>query len=246
MLPEITPEEFAAALDHVGMEVLGEAGIEQPPIDTLAIARALDIKVAWDDQQRGRARFVRLKGSRGRAARPTILLRPEPRVERRQWAVAHEIGEQVAHRVFTLLSVDPRIAPANAREMVANALAGRLLLPWAWFAADAPACAWDLSALKSIYPTASHELIARRMLELPTPVIISIFDQESLYFRRSNVPGSVPPLSAAETRCWRTVHDRNQPHETQDGVLLVQGWPVHEEGWKREILRSEVEMALVG
>jgi len=246
MLAEIPLEEFHAALDDVAMQILADAGMDRPPVDALALAETLNLQIAWDDRQRGRARLVRLQGARGRPSRPTILLRPEPRLERRHWAVAHEIGEQFAHRVFAALSVDPRIAPPSAREEVANHLAGRLLLPWAWFAADAPACDWDLAWLKATYATASHELIARRMLELPAGVIISIFDQGQLYFRRSNVPGSVPPPSSAETECWQAVHAEGAPHETYAGPQRIQGWPVHEDAWKREILRTEVEPALVG
>ena len=78
-------------------------------------------------------------------------MRPEPRLERQQWAVAHEIGEHVAYHVFAHWGVDPREAAPNARETVANNLAGRLLLPTAWFAADAAACGWDLMALKARY-----------------------------------------------------------------------------------------------
>jgi hypothetical protein len=246
MFSDITAEEYAAALDQVAEEVLSEAGIERPPVDVLAVARALNIQVAWDDTQPGRARCVRLQGFNGRPARSTVLLRPDPRPERRQWAMAHEIGEQVAYRVFATLGVDPRLTPPNARETVANQLAGRLLLPWAWFAADAPACGWDLVALKAQYRTASHELIARRMLELPPPVIVTIFDQGQLHVRLSNVPGRVPPLSADEQDLWQTVHQRNESLETSSGTQTIQGWPVHEPGWKREILRTEVELALVG
>lgn len=241
MLPEITREELSAGMDAVAMEVLDEAGIDRPPVDVLLIARRLGITVALDDRQRGRARYVRLRGTRGRASRPTILLRPEPRDERRQWAVAHEIGEHVAHRVFAQLLVDPREAPPNAREEVASHLAGRLLLPDAWFAADASASGYDLLALKSTYPTASHELIARRMLDLQSSVIITIFDHGRLYFRRTNVPGQVPPPSPAELACWQTAHAENRPHRSDDGPQPIQAWPVHEPGWKREILRREVE-----
>ncbi len=148
MLSDLTAEEYAAALDEVALETLCEAGVDRPPVDALAVAHKFDIRVAWDEAQPGRARCVRLQGFNGRPPRSTILLRPEPRPERRQWAVAHEIGEQLAHRVFAALAVDPRVAPANARETVANHLAARLLLPWAWFAADAPACGWDLLSLK--------------------------------------------------------------------------------------------------
>jgi hypothetical protein len=180
-------------------------------------------------------------GIRGRKPRPTILLRPEPRGERRQWAVAHEIGEHVAHRVFAQLLIDPREALPNAREEVASHLAGRLLLPAPWFSADATASRWDLFTLKSTYPTASHELIARRMLDLESPVIITIFDHGQLYFCRTNVPGQVPAPSDAELACWQTAHDQNLPHRSDDGPQPIQAWPVHEPGWKREILRREVE-----
>jgi len=241
MLCEITREELSAGLDTVAMEVLRGAGIERPPVDAIALARRLGVTVAWDDRQRGRARYVRLRGTKGRGPRPTILLRPEPRRERRQWAVAHEISEHVAHRVFALLLIDPREAAPNARERVAVHLASRLLLPGLWFAVDAPACNWDLLELKSRYATASHELIARRMLDFSPPVIITIFDHGELYFRRSNVPGQVPPPSPAEMASWESVHADNRPHRSVEGVRAIQGWPVHEPGWKREILRTEVE-----
>jgi hypothetical protein len=124
---------------------------------------------------------------------------------------------------------------------VANQLAGRLLLPSVWFALDSPASGWDLLALKRRYATASHELIARRMLECGPPVIITIFDQRAMHFRRSNLPGRVPPPSPAEMACWRAVHDGNRPHAAAAGLCAIQGWPVHEDGWRREILRAEVD-----
>ena len=240
MFPELTREELATGLDRVAEEILAEAGVRSPPVDALAIARMLGITVALDDRQEGRARYVRL-GDRlsGRPA-ATILLRPEPRHERRHWAVAHEIGEHAAHRVFARWGADPREA-VNAREQVANCLAGRLLLPTQWFAADGAACQWDLFALKARYSTASHELIARRMLECRPAVVISIFDQQRLSFRRSNVSGRVPPPSRAEIECWNGVRERRGPLRTRQGSSRVQGWPLHEEGWQREILRMEVE-----
>ncbi|MHC4177854.1 MAG: hypothetical protein ACYSWU_10125, partial [Planctomycetota bacterium] len=110
-----------------------------------------------------------------------------------------------------------------------------------WFAADGSNCGWDLLRLKARYATASHELIARRMLECRPPVIVTIFDQGRLHFRRSNLPGRVPPPSSNEIDCRQSVHDGNRPVQTCEGLRTIQGWPVHEEGWKREILRAEVE-----
>ena len=242
MLPEITREEFSAALDRVAEETLDAAGVNRPPVDALALARAVGLTVVLDQRQRGRARYVRLGGARGRCFQAAILLRPEPRRERRQWAVAHEIGEHLAHCVFLALGADPRETTARAREEVACQLAGRLLLPGRWFAEDARNCAWDLPAIKAGYATASHELIARRMLDLAWPVVITVFDQGHLSWRRSNVPGRVPPLCPAERDCRQAAHEENLPQEAFNALSRIQAWPVHEDGWKREILRTELRL----
>lgn len=241
MFTGLTREELAAGLDAVAAAVLEEARIAGPPVDVFAVAARLGIAVATDDHQQGRARYVRLGHARPLQPRATVLLAPEPRPERRHWALAHEIGEHVAHRAFARLGIDPREVAPRAREQVANSLAGRLLVPGGWLAADGADCDWDLLELKARYGTASHELLARRMLECRPPVIISIFDQGRLGFRRSNVPGRVPPLGPAEAECWQTVHRLGVSQRASEGTRTISGWPVHEPQWKREILRSEVE-----
>jgi len=240
MLCELTVEETSAALDETVERLLAEACVYGPPVDALAMAGALGITVAADDRQASRARYVRLGGYRSPHPKATILLRDDPRRERRHWAVAHEIGEHSAHRVFAALGVDPRETTPNARESVANQLAGRLLLPGEWFRADGEAFGWDLFRLKSRYTTASHELIARRMLECPPAVIISIFDQGSLYFRRGNVSTRVPPPSPEELICQQTTHRENRVFHANQGLHTIQAWPIHEADWCREILRTEV------
>ena len=120
MFPELTREELAAGLDRVVAEILEKTSVQKPPVDVMAVARTLAIAVALDDRQDGRARFVRLGDRWSGCSRATILLRPEPRFERRHWAVAHEIGEHVAHRVFAQWGADPVETAANAREQVAN------------------------------------------------------------------------------------------------------------------------------
>jgi hypothetical protein len=240
MIAELTCEELSGGLDRVVEEVLEKAGVGRPPVDAMAVARALGIEVAWDDGQQGRARYVRLgEGSLG-DSRAAILLRPDPRSERRQWAVAHEIGEHVAYRVFALWGADPRVAAAGARERTANWLASRLLLPTSWFEADGDTLDWDLLALKGRYPTASHELIARRMVDCRPAVVISIFDQGRLQFRRSNIAGRVPPPTRAEIACQSAVHVHGCPSDARHGPSMIRGWPIHEGDWKREILRMEV------
>ena len=116
MLPEMTQEELSAGMDAVVMDVLDQVRIHRPPVDAMAVARGLGITVAIDARQQGRARYLRLAQARGRRPRATVLLRPEPRCERLQWALAHEIGEHVACRVFAALGMDPRETGPEARE----------------------------------------------------------------------------------------------------------------------------------
>ncbi len=243
MLPEITKHDLDAALEDVSTAVLSDARVFQPPVNAFTVAATLGIDVVHDREQPGRARFVQLSGGPrcSESGGGTIFLRPEPRRERRQWAVAHEIGERWAHRVFRILGVDPLEAPPHTREHVANLLAGRLLLPQTWFAADAAACGWDLFHLKSRYETASHELIARRMLDCGPRVIISIFDQGQLSMRRSNVTGRVPPPTRLEQECWQQAHRHGLPHHIGFALSEIRAWPVHETNWKREILRTSAE-----
>lgn len=240
MNPEIPPEELAEVLDEVAMEVLSRAGTDGPPVNSLGVARALGMSLAWDQQQPGRARLVRTSGFATSRSKTSILLRPEPRQERRQWAVAHEIGEQNAVHVFLQLGIDPRTAPPDARETIANLLAGRLLLPSGWFRSVGIEVEWDLLELKARFSTASHEMIARRMLDFDQLTIITIFDQDQVTFRRGNLPAGLPPLSDGEADCQHRSHTSGKPSRSTEDGRIIDSWPVHEEIWLREIVRVSI------
>jgi hypothetical protein len=238
MLLEITAEEFSAALDAVAEETLGLAGICEPPVDALTVAGRLGIAVAWDERQEGRGRYVRLGNQGIGASRPAILLRPDGRQEREHWAVAHEIGEHTAHRIFETLSVDPAEAPVGAREVVANRLASRLLLPTRWLVDEVVNCGWDLFELKQRFASASHELIARRMLEFSPPIIVTIYDEGAITFRRSNLAGRPPAPSPCERECREEAHRCGWAVHAEDGPTRIDAWPVHEPDWRREVVRT--------
>jgi hypothetical protein len=176
--------------------------------------------------------------------RGTIVVGEAERPERQQWAVAHEIGESVAYRVFQRLGVAYNEALPTDRETIANRMASCLLLPRRWFAADGREFDWDLIALKDRYITASHELIARRMLEMRPPIVITVCDHGRVHWRRSNVTARPPCLLPEEKAIWRESHDSGLPNEgtldPETGLELVRCWAIHEPGWKREILRSEI------
>ena len=235
MVGDLASIELARVVDEVCLGVIRSAGIVRPPVNALSVAESLGLTVAWDERQRGRARLIgsNLAGSR----RGMILLRPDPRQERRQWAVAHEIGEHLAGHVFDRLGTPvDEVRPAE-RESVANLLSGRVLIPTVWFAKDAARCSWDLATLKQRYETASHELIARRMLEFAVPILITVFDQGQVTFRRGNTLRKSPPLCPDEICAQQRAQDTGAA-VVQHGEVAVHAWPVHEAHWKREILRT--------
>ncbi len=187
----------------------------------------------------------RRQPQRGRAQRAggrrQIYLRPEPTEERHQWTVAHEIGEHFKPGLLQRLGVSPEATRAMAGESLANLFAHRLLVPQSWLAADAPDLDHDLLRLKERYRTASHEVIALRLLDLSEPCVITIVDNDHVHRRRSNAWRVRKVLEPAEAKCQRVVNRRGEPHVIREGRWSVWGWPVHQADWKREILRSVYE-----
>ncbi len=236
-------ESWADALDEVVEELLSLAPWREPPIDALILARDhLGLQVCLDAGMKNRGRAQR--GQHGRF----IFIRPEEHEERRQWAVAHEIGEHWRSRLLQKLGLKPGDLLPQTMEELANRFASRLLVPSRWLAGIGAETGWDLIALKQRFATASHEVIAWRTLELPTPSIVSIIDQGRLSQRRSNSWPAPRTLTPIETRCQRVVHERGEPFVLVEMGWQVQGWPIHQPSWKREILRStwEAEDFLLG
>jgi predicted transcriptional regulator len=223
---------FALAIDDYVARLLARAGIGRPPVDSIRLARRLEIEVLFDASQEPRGRQTRLAG------RSAIFIRPDDRPERRQWAVAHELGETLAHELFHESGVDVAEMSPESREQGANLAASRLLLPSEWFRVDAERSGGDLLSLKRRYETASHELIAFRLLDLPQPAVITVFDQGRQTRRKGNGPFRVPPLDRTEEECWLEVRRFGRAHESARDGRRIQGWPIHEPGWQREILRT--------
>ena len=245
MFADIPYEEWSNAFEHTVDELLWEAGIGEPPVDAFLVAMRLGLIVTEDLALESRARMVRLdQGESHEPAQPAtaIVLGEEQRFERRQFAVAHELGEFAAMRVFDRLAVDPRHAPYGTREQVANVLAARLLLPARWFRKHALACDWDLPLLKDTFWTASHELIARRMLDMSPPVVITVFDQGHQTWRRSNFRPHIGGLLEVEHRCWQQCYQTSEgTRGEQPPGTFVRCWPIHEPDWRREIIRTDFE-----
>ena len=234
MIADVAPQEWTAALDAAVEEMFSTASVIGPPVDAIEIALRLRIEVILDHAQQPRGRQSRFD------ERPTIFVRPEERPERLQWAVAHELGETMAHRIFRDLEITADDLQPQDREEIANRFATRLLLPQRWFLATAREHDGNLLALKNTFRTASHELIAWRLLDLPVPTIITLFDQGRLTRRRGNSAQKPPRLQPLEHWCWQQATEHGEPCLIRQSGLALQAWPVHEGAWRREFVRTRI------
>jgi Zn-dependent peptidase ImmA (M78 family) len=236
MLDDLAREEVTAGIDHAVDELLVHAGIETPPVDAIALAQGhLGMVICLDRRQPQRGRAQRS------GAAKQIFLRPEPTEERHQWTVAHEIGEHLKPALLQQIGVEPEQTRAMAGESLANLFAYRLLVPHCWFKDDADLLDYDVLKLKERYRTASHEVVAWRLLDLAEPCIITILDNDHIHRRRSNAWRVRRHLEPPEQKCQQYVHYYSRPRFVQEDNWTVQGWPVHQADWKREILRSIIE-----
>jgi hypothetical protein len=203
-----------------------------PPVDAAALARHLGLVIDLERSPRGRGRRQ-------------ILVRPEPTEERRQAMIAHEIGQHFKPQLLRRLGIAPGEKVGLTGESLPNLFAQRLLVPTPWLAEEARASDHDLLALKARFPSAGHEMIAWRLLDLPGPCVITIVDNDEVQRRRGNAWRAPRHLSPVERECQRYVHHYSRPQVVDRAGWRVQGWPIHEADWKREVLRSVVEEELL-
>jgi len=229
--------QIAIELDEFCRLTLERAQFQDRPHDIFVLAERLGMEIVVDHKESQRARCVRLQ--RGTRSRWLLVLQRDARRERLQWAAAHELGETLVADAAIKLGWDIDDIQPKVREWLANEIAKRLLLPFPQFVTDGTNLGWDLLRLKGLYPNVSHEVIARRMLDAPFPVIITVFDNGSLSWRKSNSPVVLPPLSEHERTCWLAAYDSQQMTQYEDTVESIACWPIHEEGWRREIMRTQ-------
>ncbi|MEZ6047293.1 MAG: ImmA/IrrE family metallo-endopeptidase [Planctomycetaceae bacterium] len=223
--------EIFNSLDQVVNDLLEQAEIIAPPVNSFQIARELGWEIVLNEEQCERGRYKRIQNQ------PTIFLKPDDRPERVHWALAHELGETLSDRWKEWIEEqDTGSSSSSPRESLANLFATRLLLPECWFSNEAVRLEGDLTALKESFSTASYQLIAYRLLDVESPLMVTIFDQGKPTSRRCNWTHSPPPLQAAEKACWEKTHSENRYHSAKTSELQLDCWPVQEPDWKREIL----------
>ena len=167
------------------------------------------------------------------------MIAPDDRDERMCFATAHEIGEQHVANLCDRLGMSFTECSEQMREDLSNRIASRLLVPNPWFRESALETEFDLFDLKRVFPFASHQVISWRMLDVETPTIITIFDNGQRYSRKANFSGR-HEMQSLEQSAWKTCQRQAEPIDVNQGSLRVQAWPIHEPGWKREIVRTTV------
>ena len=116
MLDDLPREDVVATVDRMVEELLRSASIREPPVDAIMLAQGhLGMVICLDKRQAQRGRAQRAAGKK------QIYLRPEPREERHQWTVAHEIGEHFKSDLLKRLGVSPEQTRAMAGEAEAVA-----------------------------------------------------------------------------------------------------------------------------
>jgi hypothetical protein len=236
MTDELPAEELSAALDAVVADLLAAAGVGGPPVDALALAeRHLGFVVR---RQPGGRRSRRRAGEA-----VTVMVDPDAAPEAQEWAAASAIGKHLAPDAVRRLGLDPDAARGAG---LGTRLAGRVLVPTAWFAADAAACDYDLLSLKQRYATASYELLAERWLDLPDPCVVTFLDDGRVTRRRGNARRVTKRPAPVEERCGRLVTSSGRPRTIVLGGWSVNGWPVPTPHGPRVILRSTVDEDALG
>jgi hypothetical protein len=222
------------AIDAVVSELLQELDCSEPPVDAVDSLKRLGMEVALDSSQTSRGRQKSLAG------RKAVFLKPDPRPERFQWSAAHELGEICAWRIFDRLDAFDFEPTPRLREQIANQFASRFLLPERWFRRDALSLENHLFELKSRYATASHELIARRLLDYEPQKILTIIDGSQITTRIGTTGDRIQEMIPAEKVCWEEVRVTGLPRRIEVDSLAIDVWPIHEADWKREIVLTSL------
>ena len=220
-----TREEIHDAVDRAVRELLDDTGILEPPIDVARLVRHLGL-------------CPDAAPKRGRAG---VVAKGEESASSKAWLAAHAIGQHFRPDLVRELGLDPEQPRALSGESLPNVFADRLLVPTKWLTSLGREHGWDLVELERRFRPAGHELIAWRMLDLEEPVAITIVDNGQVTRRRSNAFRVSKVLSGPEERCRQMVNRYSRPHDLREEGWQVQGWPIHEVDWKREILRSQYQ-----
>jgi predicted transcriptional regulator len=234
MIDDLSREDLLAAVDRAVDELLAAAGVTAPPVDVLTIAVG---HLAWTIRHDDRAR----RRSAKRDVGDGVVIPRGMSTEQTQFAVARAIGAERKPDILRSLGIPPREQRGLLGISPAELFAEHLLLPAPWFGLAARELDFDVLKLQSLFSTTGHQLIAKRLLDLPEPCLITTVDNGTVVCRRSNAWQVNRRLSPAEDACRLDVERRGQPHHVRRDGWTVRGWPVPRSGGSRMILRAVLD-----
>jgi hypothetical protein len=236
VVEELSRDDVVQCVDRAVEELLTQARVKAPPVDAIALTRHVGLPTAEKPRQ-GHA-------PRANRSPPTTDTTPcaATSEEQRQWEAAQAIGKHLQPQLLQQLGFVSGEKKPPMGESLSGLFARHLLLPSAWFSADAASFDFELFQLKERYRSATHEMIAFRLLDLPEPCIITLVVDDKVHRRRSNAWPVKKRLEPAEAECLRAVTRDGQPHTLRAGGWTVWGWPLWHGGCNREVLRSVVEV----
>lgn len=233
---DFSQEELLEAVERLVAGMLERAGVTAAPVDALALAeRHLGIPVEWvepaeeDDTGRRRARPRAGSG---------IALTTDMSAEQRQRAAADGIARLLLPDIFHKLGVPLGSESKQFATHVRALVAARVLIPSRLLRAALRDCKFDVPALHAVFRTAGMEAVAARLLDLDTPCVIAIVDDDVVASRRSNFMQVGRKLEAAERECVEQVTALDLPHRARVGEWTAWGWPVPGRPFRRILLRA--------
>lgn len=175
-----------------------------------------------------------------------IFYNEKERLERQHYSIAHELLER--HLINENLN-QLKLGKITKEELhkIANDYTRYILLPENSFEKNAMKLNYNLFSLKETFITASHELIARRLLDIGN-FIITIIDNNNIYLRKSATISIPQNLTALEKKAYELALTTNQYYyiedyldDTKQTFLKTHSYPIIEKEFKRVILIGEIE-----
>ena len=233
---DFSQEDLFDAIDRLVAALLERAGVNAPPVNALVIAEDhLGIPVEYvepEEDERGRPKPASRRHGGG------IVLSPHMTDEQQHAAAAQGIARTLLEDLLRKLDIVPGTESKQAAAHFRGLIASRLLVPTRMFRTALRECKYDVPALHAVFPTASFEVVAMRLLDLDQPCVIAVVDDMVVAVRRGNAMPASKKLEEAEQECLRRVMEQDLPNTARTGGWTAHGWPVPNRPFRRVVLRA--------
>ncbi|MGL4421998.1 MAG: hypothetical protein ACRCZF_15125 [Gemmataceae bacterium] len=238
---DVSEEDLFEAIDAAVRQLLETTEQLEPPVDAvLLVQMAFGFRIQMIEPEDEEPLEYGEEPRRPRRPPPrTLVFKYDQSEESQQAMAARACAKAMLPGILQKIGIAPGTENRGLGNQLGALIATRLLLPTRWFARSARQTGFDLMALKDIYPSASYEALARRMLDVAEePMVMAIVEDGSISWRRGNRFAAPRKLHACEELCIE------QLAQTEVAKARAAGWTAW--GWatpgipfRRIVLRSE-------